>query len=281
MNRITNKYSVTISDCISKKTPVLLEGKITDCIKKAKQYGFSAAELHYSDPKKIDLSDAFDVLENESISVSGIATGAIYVIHKLSLIDESNTIRKKAIERVYEYVDIANKLSSTIIIGCVRGNMGANDDKEMIYSRLNESMRILCKYAYKKNVPVVLEAINRYENNYLNTSLEVKNFIETFEIPNLKVLLDTFHMNIEEISIEKAMEVCGDKLGYVHFADSNRYYPGAGHIDFKKVINALKKINYQGYISFECLPWPDGITAANKAIENIKRYMGKAERIYG
>jgi len=77
-------------------------------------------------------------------------------------------------------------------------------------------------------------------------------------------------MNIEERSMEEAILMCGDKLGYIHVADNNRRACGDGSIDFKKVLDALGKISYKGYISVECLPLPDGITAARKSILHLK-----------
>ena len=85
-----------------------------------------------------------------------------------------------------------------------------------------------------------------------------------------KIHMDTFHMNIEEVSICKAITKYKDFLGYFHIADSNRMYPGCGHIDFIKIKDALLSINYKGFIVLECLPIPDGQTAAQNALSYIK-----------
>jgi sugar phosphate isomerase/epimerase len=74
--------------------------------------------------------------------------------------------------------------------------------------------------------------------------------------------LDTFHLNIEERDPAAAVRLAGERLGYIHFADSNRLSPGSGHIDFVPVLRALEEIGYQGSLSVECLPLPDGETAA-------------------
>lgn len=77
-------------------------------------------------------------------------------------------------------------------------------------------------------------------------------------------------MNIEDSNISKSILDCGGLLGYVHIADSNRHYAGAGHIDFKEVISSLRAIGYNGYISAECLPLPDSNTALKGWIEGVK-----------
>ena len=87
---------------------------------------------------------------------------------------------------------------------------------------------------------------------------------------NIKILIDTFHMNIEETNLEKSISMCGNKLGHVHLADSNRRHPGAGHLNFKSIINKLHQVRYGEFAAFECLPYPDAITAATRGLEYIK-----------
>ena len=87
--------------------------------------------------------------------------------------------------------------------------------------------------------------------------------------------MDSFHMNIEEVDIFIAITKYGKLLGYFHIADSNRMYPGAGHIDFLKLRDSLLDIDYEGFIVLECLPIPDGQTAAVKAISFFKDIFSK------
>jgi len=82
--------------------------------------------------------------------------------------------------------------------------------------------------------------------------------------PNIKVLLDVFHMNIEELSIAAAIRTTGDKLGHLHIADSNRLAPGMGHVDFAEIAAALSDIGYQGWVSGEHLSLPDSFAAAKQ-----------------
>ena len=106
-----------------------------------------------------------------------------------------------------------------------------------------------------------------------NTAEETLAFINTYGLSNTYVHLDTFHMNIEEADMAKSIRSCGDKLGYIHFADSNRLYPGAGHIDFAPVMKALAETAYAGSLSVECIPLPDSRTAALMGIKAMRGYM--------
>ena len=82
--------------------------------------------------------------------------------------------------------------------------------------------------------------------------------------------IDTHSMNIEDTDLAASVKYCADMLGYVHYSDSNRMYPGAGHIDFKEISEVLNDIDYQGYIGIECLPLPDEDTCCELALKYVK-----------
>lgn len=86
-------------------------------------------------------------------------------------------------------------------------------------------------------------------------------------------MLDTFHMNIEEISFYKVIKQVNKELIHFHVADSNKCAPGMGHINFKEIIDALKEINYNNYIGVEVLPIPNADEAAKKSIEFLKKLL--------
>jgi sugar phosphate isomerase/epimerase len=117
---------------------------------------------------------------------------------------------------------------------------------------------------------MLLEPLNRYEGDYLNTIEDVLAVIHEIEASNLKILADTFHMNIEEADITASFRRAGESLGHVHLVDSNRQAPGHGHLDIKSVLKVLRDMNYQGYISFETLPLPNPRQAIEDAIRTAK-----------
>ena len=96
--------------------------------------------------------------------------------------------------------------------------------------------------------------------------------IEKVGKENLGLLLDTFHMNIEEPSVIESIKAARDRLFHFHVADSNRWYPGAGHIDFKSILETLESIGYSRFVSAEILPYPDPDTAAQKTISSMRSF---------
>ena len=136
-----------------------------------------------------------------------------------------------------------------MIIGGIRGKISSsggqfnNDVKQG-----NLALQTCLEYAEKMGVFLLLEPINRYETNIINTLDDGLELIEELGSSNLKLLPDTFHMNIEERSFAESIMRAGSHIGYVHFADSNRMAPGWGHIDFTQVLNALANVGYGGLI---------------------------------
>ena len=105
--------------------------------------------------------------------------------------------------------------------------------------------------AAQHGITIGLEVVNRYETNVLNTAAQAVAFVRRVGLPNVKVHLDTYHMNIEEADIESALIDTGPLLGYFHIGESGRGYLGAGNIDFDRVFRGLAKAGYDGPITFE------------------------------
>ena len=128
----------------------------------------------------------------------------------------------------------------------------------------------MTRTARPHNIRLAIEPINRYETNLINTVADALDVINQVGADNLGVLFDTFHANIEEPNIAVSLRACGSRLFHVHVADSNRWYPGAGHIDFARVIATLREMKYAGWISAEILPKPDIPRAAEQAMRTMK-----------
>jgi sugar phosphate isomerase/epimerase len=264
------KFSVTAALEASETAPILFRGNIFESIKAAQTIGYDSMEIHLRYASDIDDVRMKEYCLEKQFGISTIGTGMAYVIDKLSLTDSDKWIRKKAIQRLRDHVDLANKLDCAVIIGSIKGKAHHTKGKDLSEKYCLEGICELAEYAGGKNVILLLEPINRYELDYLNTVEETILFMDQIKMKNIKLLIDTFHMNIEETSLEQSINLCECMLGHVHLADSNRRYPGAGHLNFKSIIKKLRQIEYDDYAAFECLPFPDAITAAARGLENIK-----------
>lgn len=264
------KLSITIAKEAGENAPIVLRGSYTENIVIASKMGYDAVEIHVNDPKTLDIEKIQKTCKENNIVVSTIGTGMGYTIDGLSFTDSDSNIRQKAVERILEHIKVAKVLDAMVIIGSMRGKVPNVEEYEKYEGYSIYCFKTVMEHAENHGVIVTVEAINRYETNFINNVNQGLEFIEKVGSGNLKLHIDTFHMNIEEKDLKESIKMAGTTLGHVHFADSNRWYPGAGHLDFASILGALKDIKYGGYIAFECLPFPTQTEAAKKSIENIK-----------
>jgi sugar phosphate isomerase/epimerase len=143
---------------------------------------------------------------------------------------------------------------------------------------LVEALQECCQAASQQGVRLALEPINRYETTLINSVGEGLELIKSVDADNFGLLLDTFHMNIEEPSLMMSMRACGSRIFHFHVADSNRWYPGGGHLDFAAIIQTLADLGYTGFISGEFMPKPDALTAAQKCIAHLRLILEKVSQ---
>lgn len=262
------KLSIVLSTQPASFSALAYKGNIEENIKRIKALGYDGVELAVRNPNELDVELIQSVLVKNSLPVPAIGTGQAYGEEGLSFTDSDPRIRRKAIERIKEQITFAKNFNAVVIIGLVRGTVKNDSDKNQAYKNMLTAFDECA--AFDKNVKIVIEPINRYETNLLNTVSETLDFINELGKPNVGLLLDTFHMNIEEPDILESIKLAKDKVFHFHVADSNRWHPGAGHISFYEIYETLQQIGYKGFISAEILPMPNSDTAAENTIEYLK-----------
>lgn len=265
------EIGVSLSPKKSEFGPLLFSGDLMKGIKTVKDLGYTGVELSLLNSQEMDQDSLIENLETLDLKVYAIATGQTYYTDGYSLYNEEAHKRQKTVERLKGHIDFAAKVRSMVIIGGIRGTIAAQGEER---KRQEEEGMLALKscvaYAEEKGVMLVLEPVNRYETTVINSVDEGLALIEKIGSEYLKLLPDTFHMNIEERSLEESIITAGSNLGYIHFADSNRLAPGWGHIDFPQVLTALEKIGYNGAIGIEVLPKPSDYQAAEQAVRYVK-----------
>ena len=264
------KLSFVISTQPTQFQAVAFDPNFEANVAKLAGFGYDGVELAVREPAKLDVANVKRVLDKHKLQVPAIGTGQAYVEEHLSFTDPDVSVREQAIARVKTHIDLAREFGALVIIGLIRGMVQKNVAPEQAHAWLLEAIRNLAQAAHAKNVRLAIEPINRYETNLLNGVTDALALIEEIGAPNVGVLYDTFHANIEEPRIEIGMMVCRSRLFHVHIADSNRWYPGAGHTDFGRVISTLRAMKYDGWVSAEILPRPNVWTAAEQTIKNFK-----------
>ena len=180
--------------------PIPVKGPLEVKLPELSESGYHDLELHLKYPFTRSVKQLKELLNKHQFHVQILAVGYLYFMENLSLTDQDPTIRKRAIEGVSQYIEVASQLGSQISIGSIRG-FWPNVDQQQCMSIFMDSLRICLDKAEKEGVTLSLEPINRYEMNLVNTVQEGLAVIKEQGSPNLKLMLDTFHMNIEEPSI--------------------------------------------------------------------------------
>lgn len=265
--------SVCLSPIKSPFSPLLFSGDLEEGFNNAANLGYSGVDLSLLDSAALDQDWIIGKAQSCKLRIYTIATGQTYYNDGYSLYSAEADKIDMAVARIRSHIDFASRLGAMVIIGGVRGKVTAGDDQARL--RQEQSGRqAICqclKHAEDKGVTLLLEPINRYETNVINTLQEGMSFIEEVGSENLKLLPDVFHMNIEERSIDESIIQYKSHIGFIHFADSNRQAPGLGHIDFRKILSTLEEIKYENAIGLEILPKPDDFSAAKQAISHLKK----------
>lgn len=164
-------------------------------------------------------------------------------------------IRAGGIDYLQRIVEKIGIMEGKLLSGVSYAGWGAPtyivDDKTALVERSKASMREIIRTAEAYGVTYCVEAVNRFEGCIINTAQEALDYVKDIDSPNLGVLLDTYHMNIEERSIGEAIHLVGDRLTSFHIGENNRSVPGRGHLDWNEIFGALHDIGYEGRIVAE------------------------------
>ena len=252
--------------------PFVFWDDLADGCTRAAAHGFAAVEIFPTSADTLNLDKLEALLAQHGLKLAAVGSGAGWVKHKLRLTDPEAAIRRKAIAFVTALIDLAGRLGVPVIIGSMQGRWGDGASREQALAWLAEALEELGAHAASRSTHLLYEPLNRYETNLFSRVAEAREFLRPMRAQNILLLCDLFHMNIEEKDIAAALRLAGDKLGHVHFVDSNRLAPGFGHTDFAPVAQTLREIGFRGYVSAEILPLPDGDAAARQFMVSFRKW---------
>lgn len=265
------KIALAMADAAPGGYPAIYKKNIFEAAKKAHDMGYDGIEWHLRRPDAAETEKMQTLLQKLHMQVDALGTGMACLYDGLMLTHPEKDVRRAAVVRLNEFTDMAAALSCMVVIGSVKGKIPPEADRYVYEGYLAEGLEQVLGYAAERNVACLLEALNRYETNILNTAAQTDAFVQKTCSAHLKTHIDTFHMNIEEADLYQSIMDCKETLGHVHFADSSRHYPGSGHIDFARVAQGLKDAGYAGWIAVECLMQEDADAEAQKALDFIRK----------
>ena len=267
-----NPTSLTVSLVPQAKGgPFILWDPLPEACRKAKALGYDAIEIFPPGPE-LDAALVESSLKESGLKLAAMGTGAGWVLKKLTLTSPDAAVRREARDFTKGVIDLAARFGAPAILGSMQGRWGAEMDRATALNHLRSALEEFGEHAKKQGVTFLLEPLNRYEGNVVNTIEEAVGIVRSLSTRNVTILADLFHMNIEERDLAEAFRAGGSLITHVQLADSNRRPAGLGHTDFASIAQILKGIGYTGYLSAEALPWPNPDDAARLAMEGIRRF---------
>ncbi len=242
---------------------------LVDILGRVSKSGFDGVEL-FGSVSEYDPKTTANLLKANGLEIFSLTPDNVDLAHP------DPAIRQQAIDYYLSLLDFAAHLGRPLVschgyVGRIRAVSSQVEEAALLL----DAVGLLAGRASELGLRIVLEVLNRYEAHLLTTAAGARQFVDDLAADNVGILLDTYHMNIEEADLSGALRTAGDRLWLFHAADSNREGLGRGHIDFAPLLDTLDDLSYTGPLILECTaPGPDPFSAIknDQSLDWLARY---------
>lgn len=240
--------------------------ELSERVRRASACGFDLLEIHcdalgpWSSEDRAALRETAAEHDVDLAFVTTLSTEA-----DISAADPE--VRQRGREQLTDAIELVDEMDGVGLGGITFSAWnpdfdGGLEEKAARTERAIDAWRDLSDLAEARDVLCTVEVVNRFEQFMLNTAAEARSFVEAVDSPNLQIMLDTFHMNIEEDDMAEAIRTAGDRLGHFHVGENNRRPPSAdGNMPWSDIGDALDDIDYDGPVVMEPFLLPGGDVA--------------------
>ncbi len=252
------KFAMVSSLEESNRSDELILKRFSELCELLKPIGYKGIELAILEPEKIPALNLKEIADSYQIKIPALGTGATFLRFRYSLGDLYLRIRQSAINRIARYIEFATITNSKVIIGLIRGRRTFKNTPSVEARNLHTTLTICSKLAEEYDVELLLEPINRFEIDSCNTIKETLDLIEDVGSDHLQLMVDTFHIHLEEDlnTIWSYLELISSRVSHIHLADDTRSAPGTGHFDFPRFLKIFQKNKFSGFASIETIMKP-------------------------
>lgn len=260
-------YQVAMPDL--EPSPLLTSyyGSLEESFSCLAENGYQGIELMVRDPQKMDVDDLDKLIRRYHLEIVMLATGEIWAQDHISLSSSDAGCRSRCIKRFKEFIDCAAPYHAQVNIGRVRGELVPGVPHEKTMELAIDAFCELADYAKPRGVTIALEPVNFLQCNFINSTAEGRAVVDQVGRENFRIMLDVFHMNIQDADILEEIRKSKGYFSYVHLCDNNRQFPGSCGFDFPAILKALHGIGYEDYVSVEILQLPTPETAVSKSAQ--------------
>ena len=220
-------------------------------IKKCHEAGYKSIEVSLLGQDKIKARE-IGLLASE-LNVEITCTTGLSVNEDITSFD--NKIRLNGENKLVEAIELTSLMNSSMLSGVVHCAWGISNEKgvskDIKFENSANSLTKITNALKFNNIKLGIEPLNRYETDFINTVDEGLHLCSLINHSNVGLLLDVYHMNIEEKNICSSIKRAKNKLFHFHVAENDRGIPGSGTLDFDSIFETLKEINYYGYVTLE------------------------------
>ncbi len=234
------------------------------------ELGYEGIELQTRDPGAFDHDAVRQKIQAARLELVALSTGPIGIEDGLYICHKDADAREKAIERYKTVIDLASEWNVDSSIGGFRGRAANAPSREEGLGWFRAAIDQLGEYAEQRGRRIILEPQCRINTDFLMTIPETVEFIKSTGASNLVLEADMFHMALEETSITAALVRGREYLVHVQLGDSNRLAPGQGFLPWRDIIEVLRALDYDGWLSMEFIQKPNSETAARMAMEFVR-----------
>ena len=230
-----------------------------------KQQGFDGVELPLIRPSETPVAEIRRSLEENQLE----CTFCSILLQGSSAISQDAAERQKARAHLSDCIRVAAETGAKIIAGPLYSPVGflpgrrRNEDE---WKWAVECYQSLGDALQSHGIMIAIEPLNRFETYFLNTAADAAKLAAEINHPNVGVLFDTFHANIEEKDVAAALRSVGPHLKHMHTCENDRGIPGSGHTDWRGVFAALKSLRYDGWVTIESFGFALGDLSAAASI---------------
>jgi D-psicose/D-tagatose/L-ribulose 3-epimerase len=233
-------------------TSPLSDTELATLVPKVAAFGFDWIELPIETPDEFNYGRAGALIREQRLGVSAAAAFG----SDRDLISADESIRANGAAYIRHCIDATHAMGAHTLIGPMDSAVGRTwqmtaEERERDMLVLVAALRELAEYAAPRDVVLCIEPLNRFETSFINLAAQGIELIDRVGHPNCQLMLDTFHMNIEERSLGDAIRAAGPRLRHVHACENDRGAPGSGHVPWDDVAAALREIGYAGPVVIE------------------------------
>ena len=215
-----------------------------------KEAGFDGVEIPLLRPKDLQAASIRKAVEANALGCNCCTV----LVDGLSLISDSPDIRRRTRQHLQEVAKAAAEAGAKIVAGPLYSPVGYLPGRRRTgdeWTWAVEGFQAVGETLASHDVTFAIEPLNRFETFFLNTAADAAQLAKEIGHPNIGILFDTFHANIEEKNIAAGYRTVGPYLKHVHTCENDRGIPGSGHVEWKEVFQALRSLDYDGWLTIE------------------------------